>query len=776
MQLVIAEKPSVGKAIAKVLGANKNNDGYVEGNGYIVSWCVGHLVELYSPSDYDESLKKYSFDTLPIIPDEFKLKVSESTSKQYNVLKNLMLSPNVDEFVCATDAGREGECIFRYVYNMVGCHKPVKRLWISSVEDKAIRDGMNNLRNSSDFDNMFEAGFSRAKADWLVGMNFSRVFSCRYGSPLSVGRVQTPTLAMIVKRDFDVKNFVKQKFYTVELDCGTLTVSSARTDDETTADGIVSKCNGSTSVVTNVEKSMKKVNPPKLYDLTTLQREANRQYGYTAQQTLDYTQSLYESKLVTYPRTDSQYLTEDMENTAMEMIDTIYRAIPQFKSDCEFTPNVKPLINNKKVSDHHAIIPTVEIANRDINTLPNGEKNVLLLIAAKLVTASAPTHTYESVKITVSCENTEFTATGKTVIEQGFKAVERQIKAQLKGGNIEEKDEKETSLPTVSQGQTFENVKAEKAEHFTSPPKSFTEDTLLSAMETAGNSDYDENSDVEKKGLGTPATRASIIEGLVKKGFVERNKKQISATDKGKNLIEVLPDTVKSAKLTADWETRLQSVEKGKETAANFMTDIENYVVQTVKEYSQRADNSVLNSERAVIGICPNCSKNVLAFPKSYSCESGKDGCGFTIWESISGRNISVAVAKELLEKRKTGLIKGFENKDKKPFDAFLKLDENNNVVFEFPKPSDESIGNCPKCGGKVVKGKFGYYCLGKCGMQLAKVYGKELTESQLKKLLSGNSITYTSNGKTVTVSPDIEPYSFNGKSGYQWKSVSKKV
>ena len=776
MKLVIAEKPSVAKSIAAVLGAKTSKDGFVEGNGYIVSWCVGHLVGLYNPEEYDEKYKKYSFDALPIIPDTFKMKVLDSTAKQYRILKQLMQSSDVDELICATDAGREGECIFRYVYNLSGCRKPVKRLWISSVEDKAIRDGFNNLKSDFDYDNMFEAGFSRAKADWLVGMNFSRLFNLRYGSSkISVGRVQTPTLAMIVQRDYDVKNFVKQKFYTVELDCGTFTVSSARIDDENNAKSIVSKCNGSTATIKSVDTSVKKVNPPKLYDLTTLQREANRQYGYTAQQTLDYTQSLYEGKLVTYPRTDSQYLTEDMKQTALDMLDTIYSVFPDFKSDTEYEPNVKRLINNSKVSDHHAIIPTAEIANKSIDNLPDGEKNILLLISAKLVTAAAPTHTYEAVKVIVDCENTEFTATGKTVIEQGFKAVEKQIKAHLKGGNLkggnaEDKEDKEKALPTITQGQTFENVKAESAEHFTSPPKPFTEDTLLSAMETAGNSDYDDNSDVEKKGLGTPATRASIIETIVKKGFVERNKKQIVSTEVGRNVIEVLPDTVTSPKLTADWETRLQAIEKGKERAEDFMSDIETYIRDTVAEYSHKAENSVLNAERQTIGICPNCGKNVIEMPKSYSCESGKDGCGFTIWKSTSGKTVSTATAKELLQNRKTGLITGFQNKDKKSFDAYLKLDDDNKVVFEFQKPSDTNIGNCPKCGSKVAKGKFGYYCTGKCGMQLAKVYGKELTDSQLSKLLSGKSVTYTVNKKSTTVLPEIEEYSFNGRNGFQWK------
>ena len=685
MQLVIAEKPSVARSIAAVLGANKKHDGYVEGNGYIVSWCIGHLVGLYSPNDYDEKYKKYSFELLPIIPEEFRFKLNDSTAKQYKVLKELMSHSDVEEIVCATDAGREGECIFRYVYNYARCRKSVKRLWISSVEDKAIRDGFNNLKDDREYDNMFDAGFSRNKADWLVGMNFSRVFSCRYGTKLSVGRVQTPTLAMIVKRDHDVKNFVKQKFFTVELDCGELIVSSARIDEEKTAQAIAGKCNGKTAAVKSVDKQKKTVNPPKLYDLTTLQREANRQYGYTAQQTLDYTQELYESKLVTYPRTDSQYLTEDMEQTAQDMIETIYTAIPQFKPQAEFVPNVKRLINNSKVSDHHAIIPTAEIAKTDINSLTDGQKNILLLIAAKLVVAAAPAHVYESVKITVDCENTEFTATGKTVIEQGFKLLEKQIKAQLKGGSSDENEDKEKVLPDVVQGQTFDNVKSSVEEHFTSPPKPYTEDTLLSAMETAGNADYDENSDVEKKGLGTPATRAAIIENLVKREFIVRNKKQINATEKGASLISVLPDTVKSPKLTADWETRLQAIEKGRESKDAFMSDIIGYVKEIVSQYSQRAENTALGSSRTAAAKCPKCGRNVVEFPKSFSCESGKDGCGFVVWKTVAGKTITSAQAKKLIEKGKTDVIKGFTSKAGKPFEAYLVLTDDHKVQFEFP-------------------------------------------------------------------------------------------
>lgn len=770
MKLVIAEKPSVAKAIAAVIGANKSHDGYVEGNGYVVSWCIGHLVELYAPDEYDEKWKKYSFDTLPIIPDQYKLKVLENTSKQFRVLKELMSRSDVDKLVCATDAGREGECIFRYVYIMAGCKKPFERLWISSVEDKAIRDGMSNLRPSTDFDDMYEAGFSRSKADWLVGMNFSRVFSCRYGSPLSVGRVQTPTLAMIVKRDHDVKNFVKQKFFTVELDLGSFTVSSARIEEKSAAVSLKEKCDGTTAAVKSVDTQIKKVNPPKLYDLTTLQREANRQYGYTAQQTLDYTQSLYEKKLVTYPRTDSQFLTEDMNSTALNTINSIFSVFSGFKPETEYEPDISRLINNAKVSDHHAIIPTGEIVHKDLNSLPDGERNILMLIASKLVIAAAPAHTYESVKVIVTCEGTEFSTTGKTVIEQGFKSVEKQIKSQLKG-SADEKEDKEKTLPEIKQGQTFDNVSTSIAEHFTSPPKTFTEDTLLSAMETAGNTDYDENSDVEKKGLGTPATRASIIEGLVKKGFIQRTKKQITATEKGAGLIEVLPDTVKSAKLTADWETRLQAIEKGCDRAEDFMSDIEEYVREIVSQYSERAENSVLGKNHSVVGTCPKCGRNVVELPKSFSCESGKDGCDFVIWKTIAGKQISADIAKQLLKDRETGLLSGFESKSKKSFDAYLKLKDDGSIAFEFPKYSTEAIGSCPKCGKEVLKGKFGYYCSGKCGMQLAKVYGKELTETQLIKLLSGKPVSYTRDKKTTTVLPEIEEYSYNGKSGFQWKT-----
>lgn len=684
MQLVIAEKPSVAQTIAKVLGATERKDGYVQGNGYIVSWCVGHLAALVNPESYDDKYKAWSFETLPIIPETWKFGILPSTKKQFYILKELMFRSDVDELVCATDAGREGEAIFRYVYNLVGCKKPFKRLWTSSLEESAIRDGFNNLKDGHEYDNLYEAGLCRAKADWLVGMNGTRLFSVRYNSRLNIGRVQTPTLAMIVQRDYEVSNFVKQKYFTVELDCGTFIALSECIDDESKAKSIAEICSGKNAVVSSVKKEVKSVNPPKLYDLTTLQREANRQFGYTAQQTLDLTQSLYEQKLVTYPRTDSQFITDDMEGTAAEMVKLVCRYITCCNG-ISIDPDIKRIINNKKVSDHHALLPTAQIAEKDLTALPESERNILYLISAKLICAVAEPHKYESVKAVLNCENNEFTATGKTVINDGWKRLEQRIKSLLKGGDTEEKaDNSEKSLPELTDSQKLENVSASTAEHWTSPPKPFTEDTLLSAMETAGNKEYDEDSDVEKKGLGTPATRAAIIEGLVKREYIERKKKQLIATDKGVNLIKVVPDEVKSPKMTANWETDLQSIEKGMYSPDSFMGQIENYVKQLCSNYASSAENPAFAKKVNEIGVCPKCGKNVLETAKAYSCCGGRSGCGFIIWKTIASKNISVAQAKKLIEKKKTDLIKGFKSKAGKEFNAYIVLKEDFTTGFEF--------------------------------------------------------------------------------------------
>lgn len=662
--LVIGEKPSVSRELAKVLGAKNKKNGYIEGNSYIVSWCFGHLVGLKFPDEYSENwAAKWSFSQLPMIPNEWKFKISESSKDQFKVLKQLMTNADITEIICATDADREGECIFRYVYNLVKCRKPVKRLWISSLEESAIRDGFNKLKNSSEYENLYQAGFCRAKADWLVGMNGSRLFSVRYDAHLNTGRVQTPTLAMIVKRDDDIANFVKQKYFTVDLDIG-FKAGSARIDIESDADKLVADCNGKTVTVTDVRKEVKSVSAPKLFDLTSLQREANKKFGYTAQQTLDYMQSLYEKKLVTYPRMDSQYLSDDMEQTAYSLIPAISE---QFEFGRVENPNLKAVINNGKVTGHHAIIPTESGVKCDISSLSTGEQNILKLVALRLLCASASAYKYGSVKVKLLCENTEFTATGRTVLASGWKALDSKI------GEAEKSDEK--SLPNLENGMTF-TAKASKSEHFTSPPKAYTEDTLLSAMEHAGAEDFDENA--EKKGLGTPATRANTIENLVKHGYIERDGKKIISTSKGRNLIKVMPDEVKSAQLTADWENKLLEVERGNLSADSFMNEINNFVMGLVSKYGS-VDNSVSFGE------------------------------------------------------------------------------------------NQTSIGNCPKCNKPIIKGKYGWYCSARCGMNLTKVFGVELSEGQVKSLLSGKETSYIKNGRKTIVVPKIAENTFNGKTYYNW-------
>ena len=664
--LIVDEKPSVSRAISAVVGASSAHKGYTEGNGYIVSWCVGHLVGLKFPNDYGNGWEqKWSFSQLPMIPDSWLFHVTDSTKAQYDLLKNLMNKDEVTEIICATDADREGECIFRYVYNMARCRKPVKRLWVSSLEESAIRKALSIMKPMSAYDNLFNAGYARARADWLVGMNGSRLFSVRYGDKLNIGRVQTPTLAMIVQRDAEVNGFIKQKYYTSDLNCGGFILSSARIDDENAADALVSACDGCTVTISSVKREVKTDKAPKLYDLTTLQREANKAFGYTAQQTLDYTQSLYEGKLVTYPRTDSQYLSDDMAQTAFDvakLCDTY------FGFGISHIPDIKKVINNSKVSGHHAIIPTSGISTADISSLPTGEKNILTLIATKLICATAPAHKYEAVKLTGICNGTEFTATGRTILDMGWKAYAKQS----------DKKNDEKSLPAVSEGQTF-IVTASKGEHFTSPPKPYTEDTLLSAMERAGNEDYDE--ETEKKGLGTPATRAATIESLVKNGYVERVGKQLRATDRGKELVKVVPDEVKSAKLTAEWESKLQQIEHGSLPETVFMSGIQQFIADMCRKYG--------------------------SVDKSVSLSDG----------------------------------------------------------------GHEPIGKCPKCGADVVKGKFGWYCKGKCGMNIAKVYGISLSDDQIKGLLDGKSTSYTFKGKKTIVCPEIMENPYNGKMYYQWKT-----
>ena len=652
MELVIAEKPSVAQSIAAVLGATQRKDGYLEGNEYLVSWCVGHLVELAQPESYEEAWKKWSYESLPIIPQEWQHEVKSDTKAQYQILKKLMHDDRVDAVVCATDAGREGELIFRLTYNMAGCRKPMKRLWISSMEESAIRDGFHNLRPDSDYDNLYHSALCRQEADWLVGINGTRLFTVLYGGKaLKVGRVQTPTLAMLVDRESKIMNFKKEAYYMAHIMENGLDAVSEHISDKTEAERIAGACENGQALVTSVVKEEKWVAPPKLYDLTTLQRDANRLFGFTAKQTLEYTQSLYEKKLVTYPRTDSQYLSDDMEGTARNVIEAIFNSL-LFEQNIMFNPDVKKVLNSKKVTDHHAIIPTMEIVKQDLKAIPESEMKILSLCANRLLCATAEKHIYNSTKAELTCNGMVFKVSGKAIWKNGWKDFEDFFKNSYKTMEDKKDSDDTKKLPELTEGMTVMIEDTRVSEHFTQPPKHFTEDSLLSAMERAGSEDMDD--DVERKGLGTPATRADIIEKLVKDGFVKREKKQMIPTEDGMKLITVLPDVVKSPKLTADWENELTQVSKGEVSAGQFMSGIKAMVSDLVKTYHSVSDEQ----------------KNMF-------------GAGNT----------------------------------------------------------QEVFGVCPKCGGDVVKGKFGAYCKNKCGMNVSRALGVQLSDAQVKNLLAGKKI-----------------------------------
>ena len=584
MQLVIAEKPSVAKSIAKVIGARESKDGYMEGNGYIVSWCVGHLIGLASPDQYDEKYKKWRAEDLPILPENWKTNVAYDKKKQYSTLTKLMKRSDVTELICATDAGREGELIFRLVYYQAKCKKPFKRLWISSMEDEAIRDGFTNLKKGSTYDTLYEAALCRQRADWLVGMNGTRLFSTKYGTKLTVGRVQTPTLAMVVERQKQIIDFQKEKYFNVHLDCDNLVVHKEKIFDPEAAEQLRAACDGADVEVISVIQKEKSIAPPKLYDLTTVQREANRIYGYTAQKTLNTAQSLYEKKLITYPRTDSQFLTEDMEATANYMIDLIRKTFEFASSffDGKTALDVQAVINNAKVTDHHAIIPTREIGKRDFYFLDIEERMLLMLVAQRLLAATAPRHRYMETEVLVRCGEEEFSAKGKEITDAGWKAIEEAFRKYAVPGKGEKQKEEAQILPSLREGQILHGVNATTTEHFTQPPKSYTEDTLLSSMETAGNDSFDE--DTEKKGLGTPATRASMIEKLVASRYVERKGKQIIPTEAGMKLVAAMPEQIRSPKLTAQWENSLLQIEKGHLSPQDFMGNVVTMITNLVQD------------------------------------------------------------------------------------------------------------------------------------------------------------------------------------------------
>ena len=672
-QLVIAEKPSVARSIATVIGADEKQNGYWQGGGYLVSWCIGHLVSFAEAGQYDEKYCKWKYEDLPILPQPWQFIVPDEKKQQFEIVRSLLNRPDVDSVTAATDAGREGELIFRFVYQMAGCTKPVKRLWVSSMEDAAIREGFANLRPDSDYDALYQSALCRrAKADWLVGINATRLFSVLYHKTLTVGRVQTPTLKMLVDRDAKILRFQKEKYYTVGIHSGSLKADSGCIADAETANSLKEKCTSAVAVCTSVKREKKTEQPPKLYDLTTLQREANRLFGFTAKQTLDYAQQLYEKKLLTYPRTDSQYLTEDMGQTAQHLVSDLLGLLP-FAQGLGLTPEVGRILNSKKVSDHHAIIPTSEFVKQGFTGLAESESKLMNLVCSKLLCAVAAPHEYETVTAVFSCAGNEFTAKGKTVLVPGWKEIDQRFRSNLKADTEEEVL---NTLPEPAEGQSF-SVMANVSEHFTSPPKAYTEDTLLSAMERAGAEDMPE--EAERKGLGTPATRAAILEKLVQMGFVQRKGKQLVPTKDGINLAVVLPESLTSPALTAEWENRLTEIAKGSADPDEFMAEIEAQVRQLVKTYSciSADKQNLFQSERVIIGKCPRCGENVYEGKKNFYC--GNRSCQFVMWKNDRffeqrKKAFTPKIAAALLKNGKAKVKGLYSEKTGKTYDATVLL------------------------------------------------------------------------------------------------------
>lgn len=690
--LVIAEKPSVAQSYAKNLSAYKREDGYLEGESCIVSWCLGHLAEYAQPEEYDPKYEKWQFDDLPILPEVWKLKVSKDKKKQFEVIKTLMSRSDVEYLVNGCDAGREGELIFQRVYDLAGCRKPVKRLWISSMEDAAIQKGFQTMKSEEEYKNLCMAAVCRAQADWLIGMNGTRAYTTRYFKRLVVGRVQTPTLAMLAERQERIEHFQKEAFYKVALTDGKLTVVSENIANEEAADLLAALCNGSTAVVTQMKKERKKSFPPKLYDLTSLQREANRYFGYTAKRTLDMLQELYEEKLITYPRTDSQFVTEDMKDSVEELVGKMPVLLP-FVDYGQLGHDIKRVINNAKVSDHHAILPTKEAVEKGIADLPADKKNLMMLICQQLVQATGEEYLYEQTDITVKCQEHDFKARGKISVQMGFKEVEKAFKQLCVKAEPVEGKEKETSIPAgYEEGMRLFPVKAEKTTHYTSPPKPFNEDTLLAAMETAGNKEFD--SETEKKGLGTPATRASIIEKLVSSGYAQRKGKQILPSIEGKELVKVMPEYLKSVVMTAEWENQLLMMEKGQITDTQFMGEITSLVrkiLEVCREIPEE-ERRRFQTAREVIGKCPVCGCDVFEGKQNFYCSNRQ--CDFALWKEnrflgSMEKNLDKKMARELLDKACTH-VKGLYSKKKDmKFDADLLLtleDGKPRFHLEFPK------------------------------------------------------------------------------------------
>lgn len=683
MKLIIAEKKSVAKSIASALGVTSGADGFYEGSGWIVSWCVGHLVSPMDAASYEQRFKKWRYEDLPIVPEPFRYVLIPGKEDTYRNLRSLINRPDVEGIVNACDAGREGELIFRLVYGMTGCSKPVQRLWISSMEDSAIREGFRNLRPSSEYDALYHSALCRQKADWLVGINATRLFSVLYHRTLNVGRVQTPTLGMLVERKCKIHNFQKEKYHHVRLQVNGAEAVSERFEQLSQAQAVLVSCTDRPATCTSVTRERKKEQPPMLYDLTTLQREANRILGYTAKQTLDYAQSLYEKKLLTYPRTDSRYLTSDMTETASVIVRLAARIAP-FNGCASFFPDVLSPISDKDVSDHHAIIPTMEIEKADIHHLPVGERNLFLLVCCKLLCAVAEPFAYEAVTATFDCGGHSFTAKGRHVISQGWREIDRLFRSSLK---VDVESREATELPDFTEGQVFSHVDAAISEHFTSPPKPFTEDTLLAAIEHAGVEDMPE--DAERKGLGTPATRAATIEKLISAGFVERKGKNLIPTKDGINLVSVLPEALTSPMLTAEWEQKLTTIARGEADPDRFMDGISEMVRELVRNHTHISEEGqkLFSPEKEIIGICPRCGKPVYEGKKNFACSDR--ACSFVLWKqdrfwTSRKKELTAKMAAELLEKGST-FVKGlWSEKRGSTYDAVVVMEDTGEKFIKF--------------------------------------------------------------------------------------------
>ena len=685
MKLVLAEKPSVAMSLSKVIGADQRGDGYMEGNGYLVSWCVGHLVELSQPEAYDEKYAKWKYDDLPILPEHWQYQVSASTKKQFGILKKLMQRKDVESLICATDAGREGELIFRLVYHQCGCKKPVERLWISSMEDSAIREGFQKLRPGTEYDALYEAALCRERADWIVGINATRLFSCLYGQTLNVGRVMTPTLAMVVVRDAAIRAFKPEPFYSAELKFRDFQAGGERMKEKAEAEKLVAECcQAGSAIITKVEQKEKSEKPPALFDLTSLQREANRQLGFTAQQTLDYTQALYEKKLVTYPRTDSRYLTDDMAPLVPELVSVIQQSF-QIQADVPAPVNAAQVINSKKVTDHHAIIPTKTAASYDISSLPSGEQAILTMLAVRLICAVGTPCLYAETVVEAECAGQKFRTKGKTATDIGWRRY---------AGKPSEEAEKNAGageLPELSEGMTLELAGVDLKEGKTSPPKRFTEDLLLSAMESASSDEFPAG--VERKGIGTPATRAAIIEKLVQKGFIERRgdkkTKYLCSTDKGNALVTVVPEQIQSPSMTADWEEKLLKMEHGEYDSDAFMGEISSMVSGLVKTYEAvKGADVLMQPERKVIGSCPACGSDVCETAKGWFCRD--KGCRFALWKEnrffqTLGKQMTEELAKQLVNQGKARLTHCYSKKSGRYYDTtvYVETGEDGAAAFK---------------------------------------------------------------------------------------------